>query len=142
MGVEKNRDQSNFSGELVLQAAKILQAQGIISWFIVITRIIEPCSSYLPMPRTARKTISKRKKTVKPRSTRKSKRSRPRKSSSRLISVSLPADRMREQLLDYSKQIDSYLRKINAKIETFNFAVDTINGGLTVDCSLKATIDS
>ncbi len=55
-------------------------------------------------------------------------------------SVSLPTDAIKKQLLTYSDQIDSYLKKINAKVESFTFDVTNFDQGLTIDCKLKATI--
>ena len=54
--------------------------------------------------------------------------------------VNLPSEAIRKQLLSYSDQIESYLRKINAKVDSFTFDVTNFDQGLTINCKLKATI--
>ncbi len=95
------------------------------------------------MPKPAKKTITKRKRTVKSsllKVRKKAASSRGPKKIATSLSSSLPVDIVREQLENYSKQIDQYLNKINAKIEIFNFQVDRTRGGLALDFELRATL--
>lgn len=38
----------------------------------------------------------------------------------------------------YDDQIQSYLGKVNAKVETFNFSVEKNDRTLAIDCQVKA----
>lgn len=54
--------------------------------------------------------------------------------------LKLPVEDIRGQLFSYADQIQQYLAKVNAKVDTFNFAVEKSDKGLVVDCAVKAMI--
>jgi hypothetical protein len=47
---------------------------------------------------------------------------------------------VRAQLSKYGQQLNSYLRQINANVETYKFSVEKSPEGISVVFSLKATI--
>jgi predicted nucleic acid-binding Zn-ribbon protein len=51
-------------------------------------------------------------------------------------------DDARQQLTTYGNQIQEYLGKIDAKVETYRFSVEKIENGLLVDIAFKATMQS
>ncbi len=51
-------------------------------------------------------------------------------------------DDAKQQLITYGSQIQEYLGKINAKVETYKFSVEKMENGLSVDIAFKATIQS
>jgi hypothetical protein len=47
---------------------------------------------------------------------------------------------VREQFSKYGQQLNSYLRQINANVETYKFAVEKAADGISITFALKATI--
>ncbi len=47
---------------------------------------------------------------------------------------------VRAQLSKYGQQLNSYLRQINANVETYKFSVEKSPDGISIVFSLKATI--
>ena len=51
-------------------------------------------------------------------------------------------DNVRNQISSYEHQIREYLDKLDATVDTYKFSVEKHGDGLTVDISLRATIQS
>lgn len=57
------------------------------------------------------------------------------------VDVSQSMDNIKNQLATYGNQIQEYLRKANAKVDDYKFAIEKKeNGGLSIDILFKATI--
>ncbi len=51
-------------------------------------------------------------------------------------------DEAKQQLAAYGQQIQQYLGKIDAKVETYKFSVEKVENGLIVDIAFKASVKS
>jgi hypothetical protein len=49
-------------------------------------------------------------------------------------------EEIRGQIAKYGQQINEYLGKIDANIDTYKFSVEKSAGGMTVDVAFRATI--
>lgn len=49
-------------------------------------------------------------------------------------------DDIKNQMMGFANQIQSYLGDVNAHVEKFNFAVGKSDKGITIDCQVKADI--
>ena len=62
--------------------------------------------------------------------------------SGRAINLSQSMDNVKSQLMTYGSQIQEYLGKVDAKVENYKFSIEKSDGGLSIDCQFKATIQS
>ena len=51
-------------------------------------------------------------------------------------------DNVRNQISSYEHQIREYLDKLDATVDAYKFSVEKHGDGLTIDISLRATIQS
>lgn len=51
-------------------------------------------------------------------------------------------DNVRTQISSYERQIREYLDKLDATVDAYKFSVEKHGDGLTIDISLRATIQS
>jgi len=62
--------------------------------------------------------------------------------SGRTVNLNQSMDNVKNQLITYGNQIQEYLGKIDAKVENYKFSIEKTDGGLSIDCHFKATIQS
>ena len=58
------------------------------------------------------------------------------------VNLSQSMENVKSQLISYGNQIQEYLGKIDAKVENYKFSIEKTDGGLSIDCHFKATIQS
>ncbi len=58
------------------------------------------------------------------------------------INLSQSMDSVKGQLMTYGSQIQEYLAKVDAKVENYKFSVEKTEGGLSIDCQFRATLQS
>jgi len=49
-------------------------------------------------------------------------------------------DTVRKQLVTYGDEIQEYLGKVDAKVDSWKFTIEKQNEGLTVDIAFRATV--
>jgi len=49
-------------------------------------------------------------------------------------------DTVRKQLVTYGDEIQEYLGKVDAKVDSWKFSIEKQNEGLTVDIAFRATV--
>ena len=49
-------------------------------------------------------------------------------------------DTVKKQLVTYSDEIQEYLGRVDAKVDSWKFSLERQDGGLTVDIAFRATV--